>query len=275
MIAARDEGWRVSDALWERIEPLLPARPVHRFGGHNPRVADRDALDAIFYVLRTGSPWAALNQTTLCSKSSAYRRFREWAAAGVFQRLWHALLADPALDLDWDWLALDGQLVKAPYGGQATGPNPTDRAKRGTKRSLCTDANGVPIGLAIEAANRHDYLLLEATLETVPWPAWTDQTRRGLCLDKGYDYQRCHDELADWPVEPHIKSRRDERTERIDGARARRWVVERTFAWLNRFRRLLTSWERLASTRLALLHFAAALITWRRTHPTTRNEATY
>ena len=274
MIAARDERWRVSDALWERIWPLLPARPRHRFRGHNPRVSDRAALDAIFFVLRSGSPWSALNQTELCSKSSAYRRFREWARAGVFDRLWRTLLADAELVLDWDWLACDGQIVKAPYGGQATGPNPTDRAKSGTKRSVLTDAQGVPLGLAIEGANRNDCKLLEATLADVVWmPA--DAARLALCLDKAYDHAFCHALAGDHALEPHIKSRGDERRDRTDGQRARRWVVERTFAWFNRFRRLLVSFERLKETRLALLHFAAALITWRRTHPTTRAEASY
>jgi len=274
VVPARDEGWRVSDALWERIEPLLPERPRHRYGGHNPRISDRDAIDAIFYVLRSGSPWSALNQTRIYSKSSAYRRFREWAAAGVFEQLWQTLLSDPELSLDWDWLALDGQIVKAPYGGQATGPNPTDRAKRGTKRSVCTDGNGIPVGIVIDGANRNDFKLLDATLQSVHWTPAAG-ARRALCLDKGYDYSACYDLLATRGLQPHIRSRRAERADRIEGHRARRWVVERTFAWLNRFRRLMTSWERLDTTRLALLHFAAALITWRRTHPATRAEATY
>jgi putative transposase len=274
VIAARDEGWRVSDALWERIEPLLPQRPQHRYGGHNPRIGDRDAVDGIFYVLRSGSPWSALNQTRICSKSSAYRRFREWAAAGVFEALWRALLADPQLTLDWDWLALDGQIVKAPYGGQATGPNPTDRAKRGTKRSVCTEAQGIPVAIVIDGANRNDFKLLEATLTGVDWTLAAG-ARRALCLDKGYDYPACRQLLHQHGLEAHIRCRGEERQRRTEGHRARRWVIERTFAWFNRFRRLMTSWERLHATRLALLHFAAALITWRRTHPVTRAEATY
>jgi len=112
----RDDGWRVSDGLWERIEPLLPPRPRHPLGCHRPRVSDRAALDAILFVLRTGCQWSALSQTRICSKSSAYRRFREWAASGVFERLWQHLLDDPETPLDWAWLALDGQIVKAPKG---------------------------------------------------------------------------------------------------------------------------------------------------------------
>src|ERR671916_3367210 len=82
-------GFRVSDALWAVLEPLIPVRlNTHRFGGGRPPVPDRRCADAIFYVLRTGCQWEALNQTELCAKSTAHDRFAEWAAAGVFERLW-------------------------------------------------------------------------------------------------------------------------------------------------------------------------------------------
>ena len=74
----RDDRWRMPDWLWERIEPLLPPRPPHPLGCHNPRVPDRDAMDAILLVLRTGMQWNALNATAICHSSSAHRRFQEW-----------------------------------------------------------------------------------------------------------------------------------------------------------------------------------------------------
>src|SRR5919201_2547475 len=132
-LVSRDDGWRIPDAVWERIEPLLPRRPAHPLGCHNPRVPDRDAMNAILLVLRTGMQWNALNATGICSCSSAYRRFREWAEAGVFLEFWRqGLLAyDGRHGIEWEWLAMDGALGKAPLGGELTGPNPTDRAKRG------------------------------------------------------------------------------------------------------------------------------------------------
>lgn len=84
----RDDGWRIPDATWERMEPLLPPRPPHPLGCHNPRVPDRDAMNAILLVLRTGMQWNALNATGICSSSSAHRRLQEWAAAGVFEEFW-------------------------------------------------------------------------------------------------------------------------------------------------------------------------------------------
>jgi putative transposase len=129
----RDDGWRMPDWLWERIEPLLPERPWHPLGCHNPRVADRDAMDAIVLVLRTGMQWNALNATGVCRSSSAHRRFQEWVAAGVFYEIWRQGLLeyDAKVGIDWSFVAADGAMTKAPLGGPATGPIPTDRAKRG------------------------------------------------------------------------------------------------------------------------------------------------
>ena len=76
-LVSSDDGWRLPDWLWERIDPLLPARPSHPLGCHRPRVADRDAMDAILLVLRTGMQWNALNATGVCSSSAAHRRFQE------------------------------------------------------------------------------------------------------------------------------------------------------------------------------------------------------
>src|ERR671926_432009 len=75
--------------------------------------------------------------------------------------------------------------------GKKTGPNPTDRAKGGTKRSLLTEANGIPVGLAIAGANVNDFKLLRETVASVPIsrPKPTRQKPQNLCLDKGYDYQ--------------------------------------------------------------------------------------
>src|SRR3954467_1974590 len=83
-LVVADDGWRIPDRVWARMEPLLPLPPAHPLGCHRPRVPDRDAMNAILLVLRTGMQWNALNATGICSCSSAYRRFREWADAGVF-----------------------------------------------------------------------------------------------------------------------------------------------------------------------------------------------
>jgi transposase len=130
----RDDGWRLPDETWRRMQPLLPVRPAHPLGCHNPRVPDRDAMNAILLVLRTGMQWNALNATGICSSSSAHRRFQEWVDAGVFERFWRQGLVayDGLKGIDWEWLSCDGAMGKAPLGGEQTGRNPTDRAKKGS-----------------------------------------------------------------------------------------------------------------------------------------------
>jgi putative transposase len=129
----RDDGWRIPDWLWERMASLLPPPPPHPLGCHRPRVPDRSAMNAILLVLRTGMQWNALNITGICSSSSAHRRFQEWERARVFQEFWRLGLLeyDEVVGIDWDFLAADGAMTKAPLGGPKTGPNPTDRAKKG------------------------------------------------------------------------------------------------------------------------------------------------
>lgn len=119
-----DDGWRLPDAIWAQMEPLLPPGEPHPLGCHRPRVSNRSAMDAIFFVLRTGAQWNSLNGTGICSSSSAHRRFQEWVQAGVFEEFWRlGLLALDALDeVDWSWLAMDTAMTKAPLGGEKNRP---------------------------------------------------------------------------------------------------------------------------------------------------------
>ena len=134
-------GFRISDALWAVLEPLLPKHVnTHRFGGGRPRVPDRQCADAIFYVLRTGCQWEALNQTELCPKSTAFDRFQAWVAAGVFLQLWQAGVAqfDELEGIDWQWLSMDGAMTKAPLGGEKDGPEP-DRPRQARRQTQPAD----------------------------------------------------------------------------------------------------------------------------------------
>src|SRR6516162_7698105 len=162
---ARTSPWKVSDELWERVEPLIPPAPSHAKGGR-PRMPDRQAFEAIVYVLRTGIQWNALPRE-LGASSTLHDRFQEWEQAGFFKALWQAGLSeyDELAGIQWEWQAVDGVLTKAPFAGAATGANPTDRGKAGPKRSLLTDGAGIPLALIVDAANRHDVRLLSATLD--------------------------------------------------------------------------------------------------------------
>jgi putative transposase len=152
-------------------------------------------------------------------------------------------------------------MTKAPLGG--TGANPTDRGKKGTKRSILTDAKGVPLSVNVDGANRHDKKLVKKTLDDIiidrPSP---DEVIQNICMDKGYDFPDIRKLVEDYGYTAHIRSRGEENIKK-PGFRARRWVVERTHSWLNRFRRLLIRWEKKIENYLAMLHFASAWITFK------------
>ena len=151
--------------------------------------------------------------------------------------------------------------------GGKTGPNPTDRGKSGVKRSLLTEAQGIPVGLVVDGAHRHDMRLVRATVDSVPVqrPAPSPEQPQGLCLDKGYDYDEVRETMREFGFTAHIRSRGEEAQaiKREAGFKARRWVVERTHSWMNRFRRILIRWDKSADNYIAFLHFACALIVFR------------
>jgi transposase len=263
-------GFRISDEVWAVFQPLLPDHPnTHRFGGGRPRVPDRRCADAIFFVLRTGGQWNALDATDLCARSTAHDRFQEWVEAGVFLRFWQAGVErfDELRGIDWDWLSLDGAMTKAPLGGEKTGANPTDRGKRGVKRSVLTEGHGVPLGVVIAGANRHDMKLVRQTIESlvVERPEPTESRPQGVCLDKGYDYDEVRAIVTEFGFTAHIRARGEEAQaiRREAGFKARRWVVERTHSWMNRFRRLLIRWDKKPDNYVGFLHFACGLIAFR------------
>ena len=135
------------------------------------------------------------------------------------------------------------------------------------KRSLLTEGHGVPIGVVVEGANRHDMKLVRATIEgiVVARPAPTEERPQGMCLDKGYDYEEVREVLREFGFTAHIRARGEEAKalQREAGFRARRWVVERAHSWMNRFRRLLVRWDKKPANYLAFLHFACGLIAFR------------
>lgn len=152
------------------------------------------------------------------------------------------------------------------FRGKKTGPNPTDRAKSGTKRSLLVEGKGVPIGVTVSGANTHDKRLVEKTLESMPIgrPEPTEESPQNICLDRGYDFPDVRELVDQWGYTAHIPRRGEDQSKRqkIPGYRARRWVVERTHSWMNRFRRLLIRWEKKVENYLAMVQFACAWITY-------------
>jgi putative transposase len=162
-----DPGFLPPESLRLAARPLLPEEAPKPKGGR-PRMPNRQAFFAMFYLLRTGCQWNAL-PGQLGASSTVHDRFQAWRQGGVFEQLWTTGLLEYNTDigLDFEWQSLDGCITKAPLGGEATVPNPTDRGKSGTKRHLLTEVAGMPIGLAV-TASRHDKTQVEAVLESMP-----------------------------------------------------------------------------------------------------------
>src|SRR5215217_7936332 len=136
------------DQLWQRIQPLLPPPPSHARGGAPRTVPDRACMAAIIFMARTSTPWALLpvGEFGCGSVTTCWRRFAEWAAGGVFERLQELLLDElgQAGALDWSRVTVDSFSLRAVRGDQV-GANPVDRAKRGCKLHLAGEGTGLPL----------------------------------------------------------------------------------------------------------------------------------
>jgi len=256
-------SYEISDEFWNKIKPLLPSPKPKKKAGR-PREDDRKIMNGIFYLLRTGCQWKALPEC-YGAPSTVHDRFQEWREDGLFERMWQAglLYYDTEKGLEWEWQSIDGAMTKAPLGGAGTGANPTDRGKKGTKRSLLTEAKGIPLSVIVDGANRHDKMLVKKTFDALIFERPSqDDVIQNICMDKGYDYPDIRELVKEYGYTAHIRSRGEENI-KIPGFTARRWVVERTHSWLNRFRRLLIRWEKKIENYLAMLHLACAWITFR------------
>ncbi len=209
-------SWELSDSLWLQIEPLLPKAKSRYRGrgrqrkhvGGRPAADPRKTMSGILYVLRTGCQWNALPKETYGSGKTVHRYFQRWVRAGVFRRMWAAGLTayDELKGIAWKWQAADGVMTKAPLAGtEKTGPNPTDRAKQGTKRSVLVDERGVPLGLVVSGANTPDGQLLGPTLASMPIERPDPQTTpQNLCLDKAYSDAPCAEVAQAYGYEIHV-----------------------------------------------------------------------
>lgn len=178
-----------SGLRWSRCSPH--PNGLTRWDVTRPRVPDRLCFWGILIRLVTGSSWVDVEAILEHQVSDTTLRARrdEWIAAGVFDALRTEAVAafDRVINLDLDDVSIDGSLHKAPYGGEGTGPNPTDRGKSGWKRSVASERHGIPIGWTIDGANRHDVRLFEPTLDAVERRAGLLAEIETLHLDRGYD----------------------------------------------------------------------------------------
>ena len=248
------------EPLWVQFSALLPERPAvspsHPLGCHRRRISDRVIFEHVIAALVHGSGYERI-ATSGCSDRSIRRRLQEWAAAGLAEQV-HTLALrayDRMVGLDLDELAVDGCITKAPGGGEVAGRSPVDRGKQGLKRSVVTDARGIPLHLVSAGANRHDSPLLAPTLagldKLVELPE--DVT---VHLDRGYDSRSTRALLDELGLQGAI-ARKGVPAPLQAGSR---WVVERTHAWMNGYGKLRRCTEKQAAVVDFYLFLAAALV---------------
>ncbi|MDT4330769.1 IS5 family transposase [Methylomonas sp. MV1] len=263
----------ISDDFWELVAPLLERFKRRTPGGSKP-VEFRTVLNGIFYLLKTGCQWAFL-PSCYGSKSTVHEHFQRWASAGIFAEMFRlgAAQYEEFKGFKWAWQSMDGSLVQAPsrqstnLSVEGIGRNPTDRGKSGSKIHLLVDQEGMPCGVALAGANVHDSRLVTATLEghVSPAPKIKPEEKPHLCLDKAYDMKRVETEVRNHGYTPHIRRIGEEKQRGPQDIHpARRWVVERTFAWLKGFRAIRTRYTCRGTNYLALLHLACAIVLNRR-----------
>ncbi|WP_369387237.1 IS5 family transposase [Streptomyces sp. CG1] len=257
----------VPDGLWKIAAPLIPPfRPRQQGGGTAP-VADRKVFTAVVYVLTSGCAWRYLPPTFGTSPATAHRRFTTWTKAGLWRRLHRAVLDELGAkgELDWTSAITDAASVRAKKGGALTGPNPVDRGKKGSKLHVLSEAQGIPLAVAVSGANVHDSQAFKPLLLGLP----AIRSRRGprrrrpvkVRADKAYFSAEHLAWLRARGLIPRIARPGVESSERLG---RHRWKIERSIAWLFGYRRLTVRYERKGSHFLAFLGLAAALTCYKK-----------
>ena len=247
----------VIEPIWDQFRALLPERPPvapsHPLGCHRPRVPDRVVFDKLVQVLVFGCAYERIADAT-CSATTLRRRRDEWMALGAMETLRVLALGayDRMIGLALDDIAVDGCITKAPRGGEVAGRSPVDRGKRGLKRSVAVDANGIPLAAVVAPANRPDSPLLGPTLDALA-PELGPAT---VHLDRGYDSGLTRRRLTDRGLVGVIAAR----GRPAPLTAGRRWVVERTNAWTNAHKKLVWCTERRAAVVAFWLAFSAAVV---------------
>jgi len=253
--------------LWKLLKKHLPKEPKIRKPGR-PRVRNRDVLDGIWHVLWTGCQWKSIEKEWFHASSSVlHERFQTWQANGLFELLFKKMVKFYAREcqIGWKWQSVDSMMSPSPLGGSKTGKNPTDRAKLGSKVHLLVDERGAPLAVFITGANEHDKWSADDLIVHIV--AKRPNSEQHFCADKGYDYQDVHVFVGLKNYIAHIKHRRRRNEPKeecpIPGEAsfpARRWVVERTFAWLSKRRSIATRWCKKPQNWLAFVHLACSQI---------------
>ncbi len=261
------------EPLWVQFSALLNEAgrpdfsPTHPWGCHRRRIPDRVVFDHVLSALVHGSGYERVASSG-CSDRTIRRRVADWAERGIGVGLLKTALAgyDRMIGLDLQDISVDGSITKSPCGGELSGRSPVDRGKQGTKRSVATDGAGIPLALLGAGANRHDSPLFEPTMRQIPDMIGRLPDRPCVHLDRGYDSAPTRDLLDELGYVYEIARKGIPAPIQV----GKRWVVERTHAWMNGYGKIRRCTEKRRTTIEFYLYLAATLTVIRRLINTAR-----
>jgi putative transposase len=249
--------------MWPQIKIVLGELKQSKSKLGRPGIELYRALNGIFYVLKTGIQWNALPRC-FGSYSAVHRMFQKLEALGFFQNIWKFELQEYVKE-HADALAIqagDCAHIQAPLGQETTGKSPVNRSKLGSKRSVITDRNGVVIGRTLGAGNTHDSQIFLDTIKSIPSFVKKLYNWAEMHLDAAYDSEDIQTILFNTRYIPRINKNK-RRSKNAQPARiAKRFFIEASHSWANRFKRLLIRFEKIPKLYLAFMDFAFATITF-------------
>ena len=243
----------IPDILWKEIEELIPKKKS-KVG--RPEKCAKKALNGILYILKTGAHWHLIPKE-FGKPTTLHGKFRKWVKLGVFEKIMEKARAMYSKDNNNSWYAIDSSSSKAPLARKWSGKNPTDRGKRGVKKSIIVDRKGAPIAISVAPANVHDSKIFNDTFNL---NFCTTTHVKILAADSAYDSKKIKNLCKEKNfILLAAENKRRKNTDKKPYKPLHRWIVERTFAWLHQYRSIKTCWAKAKSSYLAFCLFAASI----------------
>ena len=260
-----NKDFLISKILWNDVEEIISQLSLNAKTGR-PSLNIKRMMNGIYFILMTGIQWNALPRC-FGSKSAVHRFFQKLIQGSFFEKLWVKELEkyDKKHGLKLDKQAMDTAHRKSPLGGEKSGQSPVDRRKLGSKLSVLSEANGIPIGIAVGSSNQHDSTLFLDTLKSIP-KSIQQPMYKEMHLDSAYDSENIKTALFNFYYIAKIApNQRNSKQAKPNPLGYSRWFIEPVHSWMNRFRGIFVRYSKLASNYLGLAQFSASCIIFNKT----------
>ena len=257
---------RMPAEFYDEIKVYLPPeKPVGPLGGC-PMIPNETVVKVIYYVLSTGIRWRDVPPQMGCCGETARTRLRDWQKLEVWSQIHQHFVGELERlgRLDAEVVVIDSSHVPAPGGGESTGPSPVNRGKKGTKYSVLTDKNGVPLVIRHNSAGTSDHVQIVPTVLDIEEHGFdlndSDSPPNRAYADAGYDSEATRELLRYLGIEPYIRRKGNPHGSHLGRVR---WVVERTIGWIKKLHRLSVRYDRHDIILNAWESLAASIICYR------------